>query len=196
MQYIIYLIILIVTSIFMLLYGGHNFRKKTTYNGDYFLIFNRINYLSEEIKKKTLHIENEYKNKNYILNMSKNISCDSVIPNSSGLYVINIKPKGIINMIKLMEEKELNKDIYLMIIFDYLENNNDFNKNNFLNLIVEDDYESIIDESTVNKSENKYGLFHTLDKKINITDIYNIYNPTKHDILFGLFLIKKPFWSY
>ena len=106
-----------------------------------------------------------------------------MIPNCSDVYIINIKPKGVINMLKLMEMQELNINVHLMIIFDYLENNKNTN-NNFLNLIVEDNY------------EDKYGLFHSLDKKVNISDIYNIYNPTDHDILFGLFLIKKPFWSY
>ena len=183
MESVVYLTILIIMAIFMLLYGGHNFRKKIIYEGDYFLIFNRINFLSNEIKEKTSYIENEHKNNNYILNVTKSIVCDKMIPNCSDVYIINIKPKGVINMLKLMEMQELNINVHLMIIFDYLENNKNTN-NNFLNLIVEDNY------------EDKYGLFHSLDKKVNISDIYNIYNPTDHDILFGLFLIKKPFWSY
>jgi hypothetical protein len=191
MKNINYLTILIILTIFMLLYGGHNFRKKVIYDGDYFLIFNQINFLSDEIKKKTLFITNKYKNQNYILNMTKKILCDKIIPNCSNVYIINVKSGGIINIEKLMNIQKLKCNIYLMIIFDYLENNKN-NKNNFLNIIMDDDYKNNNDYN----NKNKYGLFYSLDKKINISDIYNIYNPTNHDILFSLFLVKKPFWSY
>jgi hypothetical protein len=181
MNDIFYFTIIIIMTIFMLLYGGHNFRRKIIYDSDYFLIFNRINFLTDEIKKKTFYIQNKHKNKNYIMEISKNLLHNKYIPNCSKIYIINIKPKGIINIDKLMEQEKLDKNVYLMIIFDYLENNIN---NGILNLIIDDNY---------NNTNN--ALFYLLNKKINIFDIFNIYNPNNHNILFSLFLIKKPFWS-
>lgn len=181
MQSIIYLIILVLITIFMLLYGGHNFRKKVTYDSKYFDIFKRVNFLCNEIKEKTLYIKNEYTGKNYIVNMTKNISCDKIIPNCVNVYIINIKPSGVINMINFMKQQNFDINTHLMIIFDYNGNHKKI-YDRFLYLIIEEKY------------EGNYSLLHALDKKINIFDIYNIYNPTTNDVSFSLFLIKKPFW--
>lgn len=183
MESIIYLIILVLLTIFMLLYGGHNFRKKVTYDSKYFDIFKRVNFLCDEIKEKTSFIENEYSGKNYIVNMTKNILCNKIIPNCVSVYIINIKPNGVINMIDFMKQQNLDINTHLMIIFDYHGNHKKI-YDRFLYLIVEEKY------------ENKYSLLHTLDKKINISDVYSIYNPTTNDVLFSLFLIKKPFWFH
>jgi hypothetical protein len=171
-----YFLIILFLTVFMLCYGGHNFQKKIIYNSDYFLTGKTdsfIKKIAESANKTNINF-----NENYVLNITDK-SLIKEIPNCSNIFVINIKLKSFINVKEIMNKIKLNTDMHLMITcyFDKTLNNN-----KYLNILVEQN------------DEEKSGLFYVVDKKINVTDIYNIYNPNNVNILFLLLLIKKPFW--
>jgi len=186
MNDISYIFIIIILSVFMVFYGGHNPQKKIIYDIQNFSIYNtKIDSIRNIIhslilKNKLDNIRNYDINK--IIDITNNFS-EKEIPNCSNVFLINIKSNSLIKIHDIINFKKkqniYDKNNNLMIMF-YLNDKN----NNYLDLIINEN-------NTINE---KYKMFYELNKKINITDLENIYNFNKNTIQFILIIIKKPYW--
>ena len=53
-----------------------------------------------------------------------------------------------------------------------------------------------IDLSIILKKNNNFNYLYNFNKKINVLDIYPIFNNNNFKILLTIFIMKKPFWYY
>lgn len=195
MNDIFYLFTIIFLTIFMLFYGGHNFQNSVVYNSSYFNIFNKTNLLTEKIIDNLKKFDKINTNQNFIFKISDQ-KFSNIIPNCTHTFIINVKPSSFINVNEIIKKSNINKKNHLMIVFDFLKNNNILIP---LELFIKTDISNIHNDQYIQsfKDQQKYyGIFLPLKNPNTITDIYDIYNPNNKNIFFALLIIKKPFWFY
>jgi len=164
-----YIIIIILITIFILIYGGHNNISKIEYNNKYFEVYNIIKIFEKKIQN--FDLKNDLKDN--IVNMKDYIPfCEILLPNLIDCFYIKILPYNYMNINII---KKYNTRTNLFVIYNH-------DKINNLDLIV--------------KVDNNIGYFYDIKKKISITDIYPIYNNSNEIIFFSLFIIKKPWWLF
>ena len=166
-----YIIIIIILTIFILLYGGHNNQDLIEYDSKYFKNFNKLIIFEKKLQIYNLKVN--FADRDYI--DLKNYIKTSIIliPNLISLYFINIKPHSFFKINKIFTNMA-NKKENIMIIFNH-------NKINDLELIIGLD-------------NNSNGYFYDLKKHISITGLYDLYNDSGNIINLTLFFIKKPYW--
>lgn len=166
-----YILIIILLTIFILLYGGHNNQDLVEYNSNYFQNLNRI--IIFEKKLQVYNSKANFADKDFI-NIKDYIKMSlCLIPNLVDLFFINIKSHSFFTIDKIFDKK-LNKKEHLMIIFNH-------NKNTDLELLIGLD-------------KNSNGYFYDLKKNISITGLFDLHNNSSISINMTIFIIKKPFW--
>jgi hypothetical protein len=181
MDELLYFIIIIILSIFILFYGGHNNQNKIEYNSDYFVNLNYIVGFEKKINSIYLKNNDFFKNNNFI-NIDKYFNTTNILlPNFVNCFLIKIYAQNVFNIYNLINKEIINN--HMMIIFNH-------NKQNNLELIVCDnpDYKCC----DFNSNTNNY--FYDLEKNISITGIFHIFNNSNKDITITCFILKKPFW--
>ena len=181
MDELLYIIIIITLTIFIIFFGGHNNQNKIEYHCDYFSNLNSIVGFEKKISSIYLNNGNLFKNTNFI-NIDKYFNTTNIlIPNFVGCFLIKINSKNVFNIYNLIDKSIINN--HMMIIFNHSEQNN-------LELIVCDngDYKCL----DFNSGTNHY--FYDLEKNISITGIFHLYNNSNQDIIITCFILKKPFW--
>ena len=149
---LIYINFMILLTIFMIFYGGHNYIKKIEYNSDYFYYINKLDICRNKfIRYSEIHDYTKIKD------ISKDLLYfKDYIPNINHIYLLKLKARKIYDIGQLCDN--LNN---LMIIY------------NFHN------YENI--EIMIEK-KNNYNLFYTVNKNIFITNVYDILNLNNFEI--------------
>lgn len=177
MDDISYLIIIIILSVFVVFYGGHNNQNKIEYNSDYFNNLNSIVNLEKKIS--AIYTKNNiFKNNNYV-NINNYFNTTNIlIQNYVNCFLIKINPNDFFNIFNIID-KSISK-YHMMIIFNH-------NTNNNLELLIDNDHK-------LNKYIPSIKYFYDLEKNISITGIYHIYNKSNEPIIITCFLLKKPFW--
>lgn len=161
----IYIFILIILTLLIITYGGHNYQNKIEYESNFFDNFNIIQIFENKLNK----LENKLNfNDNEYIDIKKQINF-KLIPNLLNAYYIKIKPYSFFNINKLIDKIESK----LLLIFNH-------NKIKFIELLV--------------KYENNIGFFYELTKTISITSLYPIYNNSNETIFITILVVKKPFW--
>lgn len=183
MDEILYYIIIITLSIFIIFFGGHNNQEKIEYDSKYFYNLNSIINFENKINQIYLKNNSIFKNTNF-LNISEYFNVTNIlIQNFVNCFLIKIYPNNFFNIFNIID-KSIAK-YHIMIIFNHnkynnlellILNNNELNKINNENLNISDKY------------------FYDLEKKISITGIYDIYNNSNEPIIITCFILKKPFW--
>jgi hypothetical protein len=166
-----YIFIIILLTIFVLLYGGHNNQDLIEYDSNYFKNFEKIILFEKKLQiyNKTVNFNND----NFICIKNFIKTCTILIPNLYNLFFINIQPHSFFKINKLFNNN-FNKKEYVMIIF---------NHNNINNL------ELLVGLDSIN-----YGYFYDLKKNISIVGLYDLFNSSDVPINFTIFISKKPFW--
>ena len=181
MEDLLYLIIIITLTIFIIFFGGHNNQYKIEYESDYFDNLNSIVNFEKKINFIYLNNNDILKNKNFI-NIDKYFCVTNIlIQNFVNCFLIKIEPKHFFNIFNIID-KSLVK-YHIMVIFNHYKFNNLellINNNNQLNQL--------------NSNINSEGYFYHLKKNISITGIYHIYNNSDKMIIITCFILKKPFW--
>lgn len=171
MNELTYIIFIVILTVFILLYGGHNNQDLIEYDAKFFKNFNKL--IIFEKKLQIYNSQVNFGNLDYI-NLQNYIKTSMIlIPNLVSLYFINIKPSSFFKISKIFDEK-LNKKEHLMIIFNH-------DKINNLELLVGLDGNSI-------------GYFYDLKQNISIVGIYDLFNSSANLINLTIFFIRKPFW--
>lgn len=171
MKDIYYILLIIVLTIFVLYYGGHNFQTKVEYESEYFYNINKIIMYEKKLHK--FNQEKNFNNNNFI-NIEDYVSTSQIIiPNLVDMYFIKVEPNSFFNIENIFS---LDKSQHIMIIF----NNSINNTTNNLELILNSDDDSI--------------YLYKLKNKVSITGIYDIYNNSDNFVVFTVFIMKKPFW--
>jgi hypothetical protein len=161
----IYIFIIIILTLFIITYGGHNYQNKVEYDSSYFDNFSIIQILENRLVKLDKKIEF---GENDNINIKKYINF-KLIPNMIGVYYIKIKPYSLFDVNKMVDDSNSK----ILIIFNH-------NKVRFLELLV--------------KNENNIGFFYGLTKNISITGVFPVYNNSNETIIITIFIVKKPFW--
>jgi len=181
MDELLYIIIIITLTIFIIFFGGHNNQNKIEYNCDYFSNLTSIIGFEKKISSIYLNNVDLFKNKNFI-NIDKYFNTTNILlPNFVNCFLIKINSQNVFNIFNLIDKSIINT--HMMIIFNH-------NKQNNLELIVCDnmDYKCY----DFNSDTNNY--FYDLEKNISITGIFHLYNNSNQDIIISCFILKKPFW--
>ncbi len=165
MDELLYLIIIIILTIFIIFYGGHNDQNKVEYESDY---FNNLNTIINFEKKINLMQNNAEFTKYNFININKYFNMTNVLlPNFVNCFLLKINSKDVFNIYDIVDKSTVKN--HMMIIFNHHKQNN-------LELIIDVDY------------------FYNLKKNISITGIYHIYNNSYVDVIVSCFILKKPFW--
>ena len=181
MDELLYLIIIITLTIFIIFFGGHNNQNKIEYNCKYFSNLNSIVGFEKKISSIYLNNSNLFKNKNFI-NIDKYFNTTNIlIPNFVNCFLIKINSQNVFNIYNLIDKSIINN--HMMIIFNH-------NKLNNLELIICDNW----DYKCYDFNSDKNNYFYDLEKNISITGIFHIYNNSNQDIIITCFILKKPFW--
>jgi hypothetical protein len=184
MNDILYFIIIITLSIFIVFFGGHNNQEKIEYNYNY---FNNLNYIINFEKKINMIYSNNnniFKNINFI-NINKYLNVTNIIiQNFVDCFLIKINPNNLFNIFNIID-KSIAK-YHIMIIF------NDYKHNN-LELLINNNYHPN-KKNEINLANTSNNYFYNLEKKISITGIYHIYNNSNEPTIITCFILKKPFW--
>ncbi len=176
MDDILYILIIIGLTIFIIFFGGHNNQNRIEYSTNY---FDNLKYIINFEKKINIILEKNkdiFINTNFV-NINKYFNTTNIlIPNFINCFFIKINPYSIFNIYNIVDKK----DIYtnMLIIFNHQKHNN-------LELLI-DDNNSI--------QQNNYGYFYDLEKIISITGVFHIYNFSNNIIVITCFVLKKPFW--
>ena len=166
-----YIIIIIILTVFILLYGGHNNQDLIEYDSKYFKNFNKLIIFEKKLQIYNLKVN--FADKDYI-DLKDYIKTSIIlIPNLISLYFINIKPHSFFKINKIFTDMD-NKKENILIIFNH-------DKINNLELLIGLD-------------NNSNGYFYDLKNHISITGLYDLYNDSDNIINLTLFFIKKPFW--
>ncbi len=174
MKDIYYILLIIVLTIFVLYYGGHNFQTKVEYESEYFYNINKIIMFEKKLHK--FNQEKNFNEKNFI-NIEDYVNTSQIIiPNLVDMYFIKVEPNSFFNIENIFS---LDKSQHIMIIFNNSTNSNNDRLNN-LELILNSDDDSI--------------YLYKLKNKVSITGIYDIYNNSDNFVVFTVFIMKKPFW--
>ena len=91
-----------------------------------------------------------------------------VIPNLQKVYYVDLNPFSSFTI------NNFNTDRNIMIIFNHHN----------------------IDLSIILKKDNNFNYLYNFNKKINVLDIYPIFNNNNFKIVLTVFIMKKPFWYY
>jgi hypothetical protein len=192
----LYILLIIVLTLFIIFYGGHNSQNKIEYDSGYFDNLNTIIFFEDKINKICNNIS--FGNKNFI-DISRYFDTTHIlIPNFISCFFVKIKPFEYFNIYNIVDKKNSNTSI--MILFNH-------NKSNNLELLVGNSNDDLyphnnstilpnISNNTNAQSSkiNDYGFFYDLEKIISITGIYHIYNNSNENIIITCFILKKPFW--
>ena len=127
-------------------------------------------------KLNKIHYKSSYFNnlKNIIKfekNIHKNVKNDiniQIIPNLQKVYYVDLNPLSSFTI------NNFNTDRNIMIVFNHYN----------------------IDLSIILKKNNNFNYLYNFNKKINVLDIYPIFNNNNFKILLTIFIMKKPFWYY
>jgi hypothetical protein len=196
MDDILYILIIIGLTIFVIFYGGHNDQNEIEYSTTY---FNNLKYIINFEKKinTILDTNNDiFKDKNFV-NINKYFNTTNIIiPNFINCFFIKINPYTVFNIYNIVDKK----DIYtnMLIIFNHKKHNN-------LELLVDNDnmdlYPNINSIKTNHTNNTNYtdktnnnGYFYDLEKVISITGVFHIYNFSNEIVVITCFVLKKPFW--
>jgi len=171
MDYIEYIILILLLTIIIIFYGGLNTIELVEYNSNYFSNLNKIIFYEKKLK----NININFDNKSFIDITNYTNTFKTLIPNFVSSYSINIKPYTHFDINNIIGN--LNKKFLLMIIF-----NNDEGINNNLELILD--------------TKNNINYNYILMNKVSITSLYNIYNNNSNMINIIIFIMKKPYWFY
>lgn len=173
MDTFMYLIVIIGLTIFIIFYGGHNNQELIEYDSNYFSGLNsiisfekKINIVSK-LSDKKIFLNNNFYNINKFLNTT-----NILIPNFVNCFMIKILPHNAFNIFNLIDQSDAKT--HMMIVFNY-------NLNNNLELIVENNF-------------NNIGNFYKLTKTISIVSIHHLFNNSNNTIIISCFILKKPFW--
>lgn len=186
MNDILYFIIIIGLTIFIIFYGGHNHQNLVEYNSKYFCNLSSI-IIYEKKLNEFINDDNMIFNQDNFLNLNKYLdTSDIIIPNFVGCYYIQIKSFDIFNINKIVKKKDM---IYnMMIIFNH-------HKHNDIELIINDSTNNLYkNNNLINDKTFITGYFYDLEKKISITGVYHLYNNSNQNIIITCFILKKPFW--
>ena len=179
-----YLIILIILSLFIIFYGGHNNQELIEYNTNY---FSNLKYIISFENKINLIIKNKelFKNEKFI-NINKFLNTTNIlIPNFVNCFIIKINSYSLFNIYNLIDKHDIKT--HIMIIFNHnLCNNLELMINKSNNININDDCEI----------NSNYEYFYDLTKPISILGIHHIYNNSNDNIIITCFIMKKPFWYY
>ncbi len=159
-----YLITLIILTLTIFLFGG----KKHT---------NQIEYSAENFK--SIETIDRIKNIFYGYNKTTYIKSDAlnvIIPNLEKTIFVYLKPYELFNVSHFCNK--ININTHIMIIYNYCDNNDNFNGLTLL-----------ISKNLHNKNE---GIYYDINKKITITNIYPIINESNKICKFVVMIIKKP----
>ena len=172
-----YLIIIIILSIFIISYGGHNNQEHIEYKSTYFDSFKSI--IAFENKINLIAKNNDFfLNKNFI-NINKFLKTINIlIPNFVNCFIIKISPYDVFNIFNIIDKSDAKT--HVMIIFNH---------------DLYNSLELIINNNNCN-TETDLGYFYNLTKTISIVGIYPIYNNSNENITITCFILKKPFWHY
>ena len=91
-----------------------------------------------------------------------------IIPNLQKVYYVDLNPFSSFTI------NNFNTDRNIMIVFNHYN----------------------IDLSIILKKNNNFNYLYNFNKKINVLDIYPIFNNNNFKILLTIFIMKKPFWYY
>jgi hypothetical protein len=108
-----------------------------------------------------------------------------LIPNIVDIFIINLKPKKIFNINKLISNIKSN----VMIIYDHSNMNTNSTTNNLF-LLIDQNNECNGDIC------GNYGYLYPITNKVSIFGIYPIFNFSDKTINFTLLIIKKSYWFF
>lgn len=171
MDYIEYIILILLLTIIIIFYGGLNTIEMVEYNSNYFSNLNKIIFYEKKLK----NININFDNKTFIDITNYTNTFKALIPNFVSCYSINIKSYKYFDIKNIIGD--LNRKFLLMIIF-----NNDENRVNNLELILD--------------TKDNINYNYPLINKVSITSLYNIYNNSSNTININIFIMKKPYWFY
>jgi hypothetical protein len=188
MDSILYIIIIIGLTIFILFFGGHNQQNIVEYDSQYFYNLNTIIIFEKKLNK---NLPNVIFDSSNFININNYLDTSIIlIPNFVDCFYIQIKPYSLFNIFKIIKKENMLTS--MMILFNHKKHNN-------LELLVDNSTNNLYNyPNTNNHFENKnivsYGYFYDLEKIISITGIYHIYNNSNENIVITCFILKKPFW--
>lgn len=180
MDDLLYLIVIICLTIFMVFFGGHNNQDKIEYDSDY---FNNLNFIIKFEKKINLiYLNNNndiFSNTNFV-NIDKYFNTTNILlPNYVNCFLIKINPNSIFNIYNIIDKSKCKT--HIMVIFNH-------NSDNNLELVIGN-----LDNLN-NLDNDEYCDFYDLKKNISTTGIYPIYNNSNVNVVITCFILKKPFW--
>ncbi len=174
MDNIAYLILIIILTIFIVFYGGHNNQNRIEYNTFQWNNLDLLNFLSiNHLTDTNKYFQMQNQTQNYYKISDKMILTDNFLPNFVDCYLIKIESKKIFNIDKIISLKEHSNNLMILI--------NNYN-NIKLELLVE--------------YKNNLGYFYILDKKISIVSIYDILNNSNETCFIYCIIVKKPYWFH
>ena len=191
MDDVLYIIVIIGLTIFILFYGGHNQQNIVEYDSKY---FNNLNTIIIFEKKLNEYLDKIIFDPTNFININKYLDTPNIlIPNFVDCFYIQIKPYELFNIFTIVKKENMSS--FMMILFNHKKHNN-------LELLVElstcDLYKNTNSNfnSNFNPNPNNIttGYFYDLEKIISITGIYHIYNNSNENIIITCFILKKPFW--
>lgn len=165
-----YILLIIGLVAFTLLFGGHNNQLKIEYNLNYFDNINKIIYYEQKMQR--FNTQYNFNDKNYINIEDYIVTSQIIIPNLVDMFFIKIKPKSLFDIEDIFK---LDKKEHIMIVF------NNYNTNyNLIELVI--------------RIEANSAYFYSLDKKISVVSIYDLFNNSDQTINLTLFFMKRPYW--
>lgn len=185
MDSILYIIIIIGLTIFILFFGGHNYQQNIVeYDSEYFYNLNTIIIFENKLNK---NLTNVIFDSNDFVNINKYLDTSNIlIPNFVDCFYIQIKPYSLFNIFKIVKKE--NMLTYMMILFNHKKHNN-------LELLVNNSNNNLYNFNYLEDKNNIItGYFYDLEKIISITSIYHIYNNSNENVVITCFILKKPFW--
>lgn len=183
MDDILYILIIIGLTIFILSFGGHNDQNEVEYSTSY---FQNLNYIINFEKKLNIISQNKdlFNEKNFV-NINKYLNtANIIIPNFVNCFFIKINPYSIFNIYNIIDKKDIYS--HMLIIFNH-------NKHNNLELLLDNDNMNLYSNDIIIKP-NTFGYFYDLEKIVSITGVYHIYNFSNEIVIITCFVLKKPFW--
>lgn len=166
----------------ILIYGGskkHN-NLQIEYNPKNYKYLDSLTVFEKQLQKYNstnfdyLHITNQ-------IDLS-----ECLIPNIVDIFFVNVKPHTYFNT----NNHVTNNISKLMILYDHNTDNDKYNFNKNLMLLVNNKREC------VGEICNNYGYYYDISKKISILDIYPIYNNSDSIVNITIIIIKKSFWHF
>ena len=191
MDSILYIIIIIGLTIFILFFGGHNYQQNIVeYDSEYFYNLNTIIIFENKLNK---NLTSVIFDSNDFININKYLDTSNIlIQNFVDCFYIQIKPYSLFNIFKIIKKENMLSS--MMILFNHKKHNNlELLVNNSTNNLYNFNYLDT-NKYLENKNNITIGYFYDLEKIISITSIYHIYNNSNENVVITCFILKKPFW--